>query len=112
MPTLDISQDWQLIDNLQTLQYYPVVSDGVWNGPFNVKALNGVPNASIMVGLQDIVVSHTVTSWNLWKATMQSSFVPKRGDYLTADDGRWDVLRVEICDYGNRYRLFCYQPMS
>lgn len=106
MPTaLDFSDDWRVIDNLETIVYYSKTADGTYAAGVTV------PNCLRRMQsqmLDDYSQVNSVT-WHIWIDNMPIVFVPKSQDKLTAasDSTAWIVEPVDFATWVTRYRCPC-----
>lgn len=110
--SLDISGDWVVFDNSQSIQYYSRSSDGTFAAPITVTALKREDHKKHLEATSVEVAQHLVI-WEIFRATMSTQKIPKRGDKLVATTisgvTTWIVDSADYSDFTTRYRTMCYQ---
>lgn len=100
--TLDISGDWDVVDNLVTVSYQSKTAEGTWAGGVSIpdvlkrvtrKTVNGMLNVQVV-------------TFHLW-ADLLGAVVPKVNDKLTSGGKVWVVKEVNMESLDTRYKLTC-----
>lgn len=108
--TIDIADDYQYFDFLETITYYVKVRDGLYEDPITI--LYCLRRAQAQ-SLDDLSQVNTLT-WHIWAANCPDGFLPKSQDMLQAasDETQWIVDPVDIASWSTRYRLPCKKLIS
>lgn len=112
MPTLDVSQDWQVVDNLESITYYKRLSDTTYDTAVTIdNCLGRAKNVQMQRGGDWVVIKKK--TWHLWKANMPSGLIPKAFDKIVDNEGNtWMIDDVGIMTFTTRYQLPTTQVMS
>jgi len=109
---LDLSGDWVIFDNNQSITYYSRLSDGTFGAGVGVTALKREDHKKAE-SINSVEFPFHICIWEIWATTFGSPVVCKRGDKFTAATvtgvQTWIVERVDYSDFVTRYRLGCYQ---
>lgn len=111
----DISNDWVIVDGVQTISYRSRTGDGPedFAGPYTATALKRENHKRDIIGSAGAALQRLEANWNIWASSQSVPFVPKKGDKFTADGvtgtKTWLVLDCDYCDFTTRYRLRCKQ---
>lgn len=109
--SLDLSEDWRIIDDTETVNYFVKVGEGKYT-PKPKEPVVPIPYCARDVLPQDAsLLQNDTLVWHLWTANL-GGIVPKTGDYLADQQGdAWMVKIVEELDHDangvQRYRLVC-----
>lgn len=107
-PTLDVSLDHLVVDNVRTVTYFRRTADGVYTptiGTTVTGALKRVLSREMMSGPSGSLLVKETTTWHLWVALL-GGIVPKYGDVVQEAGGaRYTVLDAKLETVGSRYRL-------
>lgn len=110
---LNIDDDWMIFDNLQTITFYSKISDGTFAAGIGGQALKREDHKVYKEAESQFELNKHYVIWEIWKTSMNSPVVPKRGDKLTALTisglQTFIVTRLDYCDFTSRYRTFTYQ---
>ncbi len=113
MPNLDVSNDWTIMDWLQTIYYYSRTSETTWGGAIAMSALKRENKRHPQFGDMKVEITGNKVIWELWVTAMSTPIIPSRGDKFTASgisgNQTWMVEEVDYCDKTTRYRLNCMQ---
>jgi len=108
-----IENDWQYMHGVQDVEYFSRVSETTYLAATTVKALKRMNQKGMAVGDELVGVSMNEVPWEVWKATFETPTIPKIGDKFVATgvsgSKTWNVLKVDYCTLGTRYRLHCKQ---
>ena len=106
MKTIDTSNDWNLVEDRETVLYFSKTSEK----PPTPGVV--VPNAKRMaLDKEEIETDADLASygiaWHVWRNQL-SGIIPKFGDVLQDQDGfRFVVKRVGSLSFRQRFRLVC-----
>jgi len=100
MPLFDPSNDWTVIDGLETIAYYVRENETTYSAPIISTGKKIGNEKAIQDGDEQVEVATNRASWSVWYGSMGSpKFIPKRGDKLTnmepAGTRTWHVLEVD-----------------
>lgn len=104
---LDLSGDWQIVDDLQTVTFYSKTSRTAY------AAGETVTHVLKRVVTKDYdesggLLKRNAVVFHVWRAKVTAT--PKQGDAVQAADAkRYTVDRVEVMDEGERFRLSCVE---
>lgn len=113
---LDVSDDWEYIDNKETIDYYPK-SDAAGQ---KIRIPNCLRRAARKDFLPGTALANLTTIWHVWCNQMPYSFIPQIGDHIItvspANDCRFVpeefiVDLVEVQTFRTRFRLSCSQAV-
>lgn len=109
--SIDLSQDWQLVEGPQTAKLHPRTGEGSYGAPVEVTNCNRQLTATGGLEAGDEDLETRSTTWDLWAAKLGGA-VPKMGDVLEDAAGvRWNVKAVDHCDRDaagvQRYQCLC-----
>ena len=111
MTVPDFSQDFRVMDNLETIQYYVKISDGVYAAPVTIPfCLRRMQSQS----LDDYSQVNTL-NWHIWNYNIPSpQFIPKTQDliYATSDNSYWIIEPVDYATWVTRYRCPCKRKIG
>lgn len=101
--TLDVSGDWEVMDNRETVTYHRRTSHTAFAAGVSVpESLREVVEAFDPRALNNIDVV-----WNLWEENI-SGVTPKQGDVVEdAAGARWVVDRARYATLQSRWQLDC-----
>lgn len=116
MPSLDLSQDFLVIDDPKTVGYATKTAENVWAAAVSVPYAQRSALALDDFTKSPALLQKTATAFNLWTAKL-AGIVPKMGDKITDDFGAvWFVDSVDIVDRDGsgiqRYRAKCVLLLS
>lgn len=124
MPTVDLSGDWQVIDNPITITYFVKTGEGAFAAGVTVnfaQRAHYAPGRVELAQYKQRSGSATLqifgSSFMVWKAQL-GGVVPKIGDYLTDEEGQsWVVDKMTPLDLNpdgsfQRYRLVCQSQLT
>lgn len=106
----DPTNDYQVVDNLETITYYVKISDGVYDsGTTITNCFRRAQGQS----LDDYSQVNSLT-WHIWKANAPANFTPKSQDklYAASDQTTWIVGDVDFATWVTRFRLPCKKLVS
>lgn len=109
--SLNLSNDWQVIDDLQTVTYSAKVSEGTYtNPPATVPSCYWEELTELDYRIRPDLLAQQARAVHLWSAKLGPNLVPKLSDKVTDGAGlAWYVTRVEYLDLDatgvQRYRL-------
>lgn len=102
--TLDISGDFAVVDNLETITFYSRVSDA---NEGEGESITNVLRRVLNRGGEGMTTTAELV-FHVWADNITSGAVPKPRDTVKdAANRRYTVLRVETQTLATRYRLFC-----
>lgn len=108
-----IANDWTIFDGVQDVQYESRTGEETYGASTSVKALKRMNQKAFADGNELVEVALNEAPWEVWTSTFVVPTIPKRGDRFTASGVSgvqvWNVLRVDYCTLGTRYRLHCKQ---
>lgn len=108
---LDLSRDWELIDDLRAVSYYPRTGPGTYSSAVPVPKAFRVAPSRDDIAAAELQTSAEAAVWHVWKYHLGAT-VPKTGDRLTDDQSvSWTVKRVQRMDEGERFRLTCVREV-
>lgn len=117
--SLDLSQDWQVVDDLQPVTYFVKVNEGVYASGFTVSGTYWEEQNQFDYMQNPMLLqqqTRAVHLWQYWLSGFQVSgnVVPKMDDRVTDLSGtNWYATKVELLDLDSngvqRYRLTCSQ---
>jgi hypothetical protein len=115
---LDLSGDWIVFDNIQTVMYQSRINDTSFGTPTSCIGLKREDEKGYdegMLGSGSVELSQLAAIWEVWEATL-TNVVPKRGDQFKASTvtgvTTWTVDSVDYSTFTTRYRLHCRQTDS
>lgn len=98
MPSLNLSQDYLVIDDPITIGYSVKTAEGVWAAPVSVTYAQRAALNENDFTKSPALLQKTATGFNLWTAQL-GGIVPKLGDQITDNTGLvWYVEHVDYCD--------------
>ncbi len=115
--SLDISGDWVIFDNTQTVSYYVRLTDGTFATARTCTALKREDKKKYEEFAEVEYADHYCT-WETWTETFEidGTFIltiPKRGDKFVATtitgSQTWIVEESDYCDFTTRFRMISYQ---
>jgi hypothetical protein len=105
--TLDISTDYEVVDNLETVTYYQKTSETGYGDAITVE---NVLRRAIGRDFKTPMMQHTMTTFHIWAANV--SFTPALNDKLVDSHSvAWTVKEVGTESVGTRYRLKCLKAV-
>ena len=107
--TLDISADFGVVDNLETVTFYSRVSDA---NEGEGEEVENVLRRVLVRGGEGMTTTAELV-FHVWSDNIASGTVPKARDTIKdSNNRRYTVLRVETQSLQTRYRLFCVRVRS
>lgn len=99
--TLDLSDDYEVVDNLQTVTYYTKTAESTWTSSSISNVLKRV-TTKVLNG----AVRVTGATFHVWNS--QTAVTPKANDKLTDSEGfTWVVQQVMVETLNSRFKLVC-----
>ena len=117
--SLNLANDWQVIDDVQPITYYPKVNDGVYAPSFPVSGCYWEYPEQTDYTRNPKLLMQSTRSVHIWNAQMSGNFlsgiqiVPVLDDKIVDSSGTvWITNKVEYFDLDangvQRYRVTCY----
>jgi hypothetical protein len=111
--TLDLADDFLVVDNLEDVTYFVKTSDGATPYPTGVDVadvLRRATDKSLLANDKSLARGSTV--FHMWTANL-GDITPKVNDRVEdADTTTWTVKTVELQTLGTRYKLTCAKEVS
>lgn len=104
----DPSNDWEIMDGLESIQFYSRSSEDEYATPVGAFALKREDQKGTASGNEYTSVSAHAVPWEVWRTSFNTPLVPKVGDKLkTADNVEFLVVAADYSTLSTRYRLHC-----
>jgi hypothetical protein len=101
-----LADDWEIIDDVRTVQYLRRTSPSTFAAAVDVEKAfrRAIDKGDAALSPQLLASSGLI--WHLWRAKL-GGITPKTTDVVLEGSARWTVVRVEVMDEGERFRLTC-----
>ncbi len=111
-PPLPVGDHYKYFHGTQFVQYQSKVGNSFATA-ITVVGLKREDTKPLQQGNQGVQVARHLVLWSIWRESMSSPVIPKRGDILTATtisgSKAFIVEEVKYSDWTSRYKLYCYQ---